>query len=182
MRTKANDRRTLIAGGRQAGGATAEHNRKAAIANGKVRTRTGRRIAAPRLTRKEKTVARQDGLIDAIKLLRARTDIGLRSAAELVRAYLQTAPRSTMADVKRAKAAFDAHRDNQEALGFEVCMVVVGYVSGRDPFRLLGRVAADTGMTALPDPPLTMAEMQPVAFAAKMALAKVLVARRKAGR
>jgi hypothetical protein len=79
----------------------------------------------------------------------------------------------------RAKQAFDAQRSRNEALGMEVCMVVVGYVSGREPFRLLGRVSADTGMEALPDPPLTMAEMQPVAFAAKMALAKVLTARRK---
>lgn len=79
-----------------------------------------------------------------------------------------------------AKQAFDAQRARNEALGMEVCMVVVGYVSGRDPFRLLGRVAADTGMSAMPDPPLTMSEMQPVAFAAKMALAKVLVARKKA--
>jgi hypothetical protein len=78
-----------------------------------------------------------------------------------------------------AKEAFDAHRDRNEAAGIEVCMVVVGYVSGREPFRLLGRVSADTGMEALPDPPLTMTEMQPVAFAAKMALAKVLTARRK---
>lgn len=61
-------------------------------------------------------------------------------------------------------------------------MVVVGYVSGRDPFRLIGRVAADTGMDAMPNPPLTMAEMQPVAFAAKMALAKVITARRKSHR
>jgi len=80
-----------------------------------------------------------------------------------------------------AKQAFDAHRDRCEAVGMEVCMVVVGYVSGREPFRLLGRVSADTGMPAMPDPPLTMEEMQPVAFAAKMALAKVLVARRKRG-
>jgi hypothetical protein len=86
---------------------------------------------------------------------------------------------STLADVRRAKAAFDAHRDRQEALGFEVCLVVVGYASGREPFRLLGRISADTGEDALPDPLLTMAEMQPVAFAAKMALAKVLAARRK---
>jgi hypothetical protein len=85
--------------------------------------------------------------------------------------------RSTLADVRRAKAAFDKHRDRQEALGAEVCLVVVGYVSGRDPFRLLGRVSADMNMDAMPDPPLTMTEMQPVAFAAKMALAKVLVAR-----
>jgi hypothetical protein len=89
---------------------------------------------------------------------------------------------STMADVRRAKAAFDAHRDRQEALGFEVCLVVVGYVSGRDPFRLLGRVSADTGTTELPDPPLTFDEMQPVAFAAKMALGKVLAARRRGRR
>jgi len=89
-------------------------------------------------------------------------------------------PRSTMADVKRAKDAFDAHRSNQEALGFECCMVVVGYVSGREPFRLLGRVSADTGFEAMPDPPLTDSEMQPVAFAAKMAFAKVLTARKRA--
>ena len=59
-------------------------------------------------------------------------------------------------------------------------MVVVGYVSGRDPFRLLGRVSADMGESTMPDPPLTMAEMQPVAFAAKMALAKVIAARKRA--
>lgn len=88
-------------------------------------------------------------------------------------------PRGSMAAVRRAKAAFDAHRDAQEALGFEVCMVVVGYVSGREPFRLLGRVSADTGASAMPDPPLTQDEMQPVAFAAKMALAKVLSARKR---
>jgi hypothetical protein len=87
--------------------------------------------------------------------------------------------RSTMADVRRAKAAFGEHRDRKEVAGMEVCLVVVGYVSGRDPFRLLGRVSADLGEDAMPDPPLTMAEMQPVAFAAKMALAKVLAARRK---
>ena len=91
-------------------------------------------------------------------------------------------PRSTLADVRRAKDAFDAHRARNEALGMEVCMVVVGYVTGRDPFRLIGRVSADTGFPAMPDPPLTMAEMQPVAFAAKMALAKVLHNRNKARR
>lgn len=88
--------------------------------------------------------------------------------------------RSTMADVRRAKAAFDAHRARQEALGVEVCMIVVGYVSGREPFRLLGRVCADTGMDALPSPELTATEMQSVAFAAKMAFAKVIRKRRKA--
>lgn len=90
-----------------------------------------------------------------------------------------TKSKSTLADVRRAKAAFDAHRSNQEALGAEVCLVVVGYVSGREPFRLLGRVSADIGADAMPDPPLTMAEMQPVAFAAKMALGKVLAKRRQ---
>lgn len=84
-----------------------------------------------------------------------------------------------MADVRRAKAAFDAHRAQQEAMGSEVCLIVVGYVTGRDPFRLLGRVSADTGEGAMPDPPLTMAEMQPVAFAAKMAFAKVLAKRKR---
>ena len=87
--------------------------------------------------------------------------------------------KSTLADVRRAKAALDEHRSRQESVGMEVCLVVVGYASGREPFRLLGRVDADTGMDAMPDPPLTMAEMQPVAFAAKMALGKVLAARRQ---
>ena len=132
-----------------------------------------------RLTTKEKTTATRHGVIAAIKLLRARTNISLRDASDLVRDYLK--PKSTMADVRRAKDAFDKHRNQQEALGNEVCMVVVGYVSGRDPFRLLGRVSADTGDGAMPDPPLTMGEMQPVAFAAKMAFAKVLSARRKRG-
>lgn len=66
--------------------------------------------------------------------------------------------------------------------GFNTLLVVVGYVSGQEPFRLLGRVSADTGEDALPDPPLTDAEMQPVAFAAKMALAKVMNARKRAER
>lgn len=79
-----------------------------------------------------------------------------------------------------AKKAFDDQRTRHEAVGMEVCMVVVGYVSGRDPFRLIGRVSADLGEDTMPDPPLSMAEMQPVAFAAKMALAKVLAARRRA--
>jgi hypothetical protein len=35
-------------------------------------------------------------------------------------------------------------------------------------------VSADLGLDEMPDPPLTMAEMQPVAFAAKMAIGKVL--------
>jgi len=89
---------------------------------------------------------------------------------------------STMADVRRAKAAFDEHRDRRHAVGMERCLVVVGYVDGRDPFRLLGRVSADLGLDDMPDPPLTMVEMQPVAFAAKMALAKVLVARKRAAK
>lgn len=88
-------------------------------------------------------------------------------------------PTSTMADVRRAKASFDAHRTRQEALGAEVCLVVVGYASGREPFRLLGRVSADTGLPAMPDPPITDAEMQSVAHAAKMAFAKALLARRR---
>lgn len=85
-----------------------------------------------------------------------------------------------MADVRRAKAAFDAHRAATEARGQECCLIVVGYATGREPFTLLGRVSADTGFEALPDPPLTFQEMQPVAHAAKMAFAKVLHAKKKA--
>lgn len=90
-----------------------------------------------------------------------------------------TKRKSTLADVRRAKAAFDTRRDARHAVGMERCLVVVGYVDGKDPFRLLGRVSADLGLDNMPDPPLTMAEMQPVAFAAKMALAKVLATRKK---
>lgn len=79
-----------------------------------------------------------------------------------------------LADLKRAKAAFDEQRARKEAVGMECCLIVVGYVSGREPFRLLGRVSADTGLDAMPDPELTMGDMQPVAFAAKMAFAKIL--------
>jgi hypothetical protein len=103
-------------------------------------------------------------------------------AKKAAAAAKRTPRKSMMADVKRAKAAFDQPRDRQEALGAEVCLVVVGYVSGRDPFRLRGRVSADTGASGMPDPPLTMEEMQPVAFAAKMALAKALAKRAKAKR
>ncbi len=81
---------------------------------------------------------------------------------------------------KSPRPSIDDQRPRDEAVGMEVCLVVVGYVSGRDPFRLLGRVSADTGEGAMPDPPLSMAEMQPVAFAAKMAFAKVLADRKRA--
>lgn len=134
-----------------------------------------RKTTKPRLTSHEKAVAAGDGAIAAIKLLRARSDVSLRDAAEIVRTFLN---KSTMADVQRAKEAFDAHRDTRHAVGMERCLVVVGYADGREPFRLLSRVDADLGLDDMPDPPLTMTEMQPVAFAAKMAIAKVLVARR----
>lgn len=86
--------------------------------------------------------------------------------------------KSTLKDVKRAKEAFDKIREQNAAAGIEVCMVVVGYVSGKEPFKLLGRVAADMAEDKMPDPPLSMSEMQPVAHAAKMALARVLMQRR----
>jgi hypothetical protein len=82
--------------------------------------------------------------------------------------------------MRSAKAAFDEHRARQELMGFEVCLVVVGYVTGREPFRLLGRVSVDTGFDSMPDPPLTHAEMQPVACAAKMAFAKAIAFRERA--
>lgn len=85
-----------------------------------------------------------------------------------------------MADVRRAKAAFDARRTVMEEHGQECCLIVVGYATGREPFTLLGRVSADTGFEAMPDPPLSFQEMQPVAHAAKMAFAKVMRAKKKA--
>lgn len=50
-----------------------------------------------------------------------------------------------------------------------------------DPDRniMFGHVTADMAMDP-PDPPLTIEEMQSVAFAAKMALYKVMMARKKA--
>lgn len=62
-------------------------------------------------------------------------------------------------------------------------LVVVGYnrqLKPADPDRniLYGRVSADMGM-APPVPELTAAEMQPVAYAAKMALAEVMRRRKK---
>jgi ribosomal protein L7/L12 len=133
----------------------------------------------PHLTDQEKALALRDGPIAVIKLLRARESISLRDAAEVVRNFLgHKRARSTMADVRRAKQAFDAHRDARHAVGMERCLVVVGYADGREPFRLLARVDADLGLDAMPDPPLTTTEMQSVAFAAKMAIAKVLVARK----
>lgn len=86
--------------------------------------------------------------------------------------------KSTLADVRRAKKAFDHHRAINEAQGIECCMIVVGYASGRNPFTLLGRVSADMGMDGMPMPEVTPSEMQSVAFAAKMAFAKVLAARK----
>ena len=135
------------------------------------------KLKKPRLTKYEKAIAVRDGTIAAIKLLRARSEISLRDAAGIVRAFLSST--STMADVRRAKKAFDAYRDARHAVGMERCLVIVGYADGREPFRVLGRVAADLGLDDMPDPPLTMTEMQPVAFAAKMAIAKVLVARKR---
>lgn len=69
------------------------------------------------------------------------------------------------------------------AEGFNEFLVVVGYnrqLKPGDPDRFLlqGRVSADMGMPP-PVPELTTDEMQSVAFAAKMALAKVMVNRRR---
>lgn len=84
-----------------------------------------------------------------------------------------------MADVFDARGAFENHRAAAEVMGQECLMIVVGYATGRDPFRLLGRVSADTGYEKMPMPELSATEMGPVAFAAKMAFAKVLRARKK---
>ncbi len=61
----------------------------------------------------------------------------------------------------------------------EGLMLTVGWSNARAmPMVLRGRVEVDMAM-AMPSPMLTTAEMQPVAFAAKMALAKVLRQRKK---
>lgn len=87
-----------------------------------------------------------------------------------------------MEDVLRARDAFEARRTQNEMQGQECLMIVVGYASGRDPFRLLGRVSADTGEPMMPSQPITDHDMQPVAYAAKMAFYKVLKAKKKAAK
>lgn len=75
------------------------------------------------------------------------------------------------------------------AFPFNEFLVVVGYNRSLAKYRgtplgdpdrhvMFGRVSADMAMDP-PDPPLTDQEMQPVAFAAKMALAKVMSARKR---
>lgn len=63
----------------------------------------------------------------------------------------------------------------------EVCLLVVGYADGAEPFRMLTRVSIDVGLHKVPEPTLTNAEMEPVAYAAKMALVKVLRQRKSNG-
>jgi len=55
----------------------------------------------------------------------------------------------------------------------ERMLLVVGWAAGTDPFRLQARVSVDMACE-LPAEPITVEEMQSVAFAAKSALAKVL--------
>ncbi len=63
------------------------------------------------------------------------------------------------------------------------CMLVVYTcrASGPDRFVRVADVMADVGVM-WPDPPVTVAEMQPVVFAAKMALLKVLRQRKTKAR
>lgn len=87
-----------------------------------------------------------------------------------------------MADVLDARDDLEMRRAINEANGQECCMVVVGYATMRDPFRLLGRISVDTGEDKMPSPSITDSEMQPVAYAAKMAFYKILKARKKAAK
>lgn len=64
-----------------------------------------------------------------------------------------------------------------DKLAFNQFLIVVGVETDK-PFVLHARVTADMACDP-PDPPITVAEMQSVCHAAKMALAKVLRARRK---
>jgi hypothetical protein len=87
-----------------------------------------------------------------------------------------------MADVLDARDDLETRRAINESQGQECCLVVVGYATGRDPFRLLGRISVDTGEERMPNPPITDSEMQSVAYAAKMAFYKILKARKKAAK
>lgn len=84
-----------------------------------------------------------------------------------------------MEDVFNARDAFQKRRVESELLGQECVLIVVGYATGRDPFRLLGRVSADTGFETMPNPELSAGEMQSVAAAAKMAFYKVYSKRKR---
>ena len=57
--------------------------------------------------------------------------------------------------------------------GFEEFLLRVCVSRGSNHLIRLAEVMADVGLS-FPDPPVTVEEMQPVAFAAKMALLKVL--------
>ena len=60
----------------------------------------------------------------------------------------------------------------------EKFMLVITWEDGALPFRSKARVSVDMA-TEIPNPPPTDAEMQAVAHAAKMAMAKVMRARSK---
>lgn len=61
----------------------------------------------------------------------------------------------------------------------EGLMLVVGWYVAPSPSTGIHWTSSVDMSTPVPDPPLTREEMEPVAFAAKMALAKVLRARKK---
>jgi hypothetical protein len=59
-----------------------------------------------------------------------------------------------------------------------LCCVYWTHGSGFGGFVRHSEVSVDMAVEKMPDPPITVEEMQSVAFAAKMALAKVLRARK----
>jgi hypothetical protein len=81
---------------------------------------------------------------------------------------------------KVAKPKYDPNKLDGEP--YERFLVVVGWTMGQGPdrFILQSKVDADMGIEP-PNPPISVAEMQSVCYAAKMALWKVLRARKKTG-
>lgn len=69
-----------------------------------------------------------------------------------------------------------SERETTEA--FNEFLVVVGYTAGPPHPMIAGRLSADVGLPC-PDPLPTSEEMQAVAYAAKMAMIKVLRKRKK---
>jgi len=66
------------------------------------------------------------------------------------------------------------------ARGFNECLLHVYWTTGgEERFTMRGKVSADLGLDAPPDPPFTNEEMQKIMFAAKMQVIKCLRARKK---
>jgi hypothetical protein len=139
----------------------------------------------PRLTRNEKSVALRDGSIAAIKLLRARSAVSLRDAAEIVRTFLSKPPPAWIKNVNpKAFASCDAN-GGQETM-IHVYWSALGDArdvrEGGNGHRMQrDRVSASLGLDRTPEPGFTPDEMQSITRAAKMAALKCLRERSRRG-